>query len=289
MTRSLRSKLTHKKWPSSAIGHWPWPCHPFFDLHTSNFPQKCLGTRTAICWAMGHADIALRHIANRHPGDLARAILPGAETIAVHGYLDSQLTHIERRLDKSFDISLAADRHALHVEFEVDPNATLPFRVFEYQALFTIAQTHHRPHEAPPPIESVVLVLRGPKKPWPPELCYTLSWPGRPFSGVRFRVEPVYQRTQRTQRTIAELRVRGSPFWLALTPLARDATPAMMHEVINEIRSSIQDPNHRADLFAAMLVMADLDPWKKKLRKEQGDRGHAAERERRLGIHAGRK
>jgi hypothetical protein len=41
----------------------------------------------------------------------------------------------------------------------------------------------------------VVLVLRGRQEPWPEEGEYGTDWPELPWSGTRFRVEAVYQRT----------------------------------------------------------------------------------------------
>jgi hypothetical protein len=82
------------------------------------------------------------------------------------------------------------------------------------------------------------------------------------FSGARFRVDPVYQ------RTVAELRARGGLVWLVFTPLARDATADVMRSVLAEVRAAVARPEERADIYAAMGALADLKPWGYSLRQE---------------------
>ncbi|WP_437874489.1 hypothetical protein [Sorangium sp. So ce513] len=89
-----------------------------------------------------------------------------------------------------------------------------------------------------------------------------IAWPGRPFSGVHFRVDAVYQ------RTIGELRARGSLLWLVFTPLARDATAAALQQVVAEIDAGAASAEERAELYTALLVMAAIDPWGHTLWKE---------------------
>jgi flagellar biosynthesis/type III secretory pathway protein FliH len=67
---------------------------------------------------------------------------------------------------------------------------------------------------------------------------------------------------------VAELRARGSPFWLAFTPLSPDASAAAMREVVAEIRAAVPPGEDRWEVFAALLVMADVDPWGHTLRQE---------------------
>ncbi|XYI03581.1 hypothetical protein ACMHYB_28985 [Sorangium sp. So ce1128] len=54
---------------------------------------------------------------------------------------------------------------------------------------------------------------------------------GWPFSGAHFRIDAVYQ------RTVGELRARGSVLWLVFAPLARNATAAALREVVAEIHA----------------------------------------------------
>jgi hypothetical protein len=64
-------------------------------------------------------------------------------------------------------------------------------------------------------MESGVLLLTGRRQRWPRAHALRTGWRERRWSGTRFRIDAVYQ------RTVAELFARGSPFWLAFTPLAR--------------------------------------------------------------------
>jgi hypothetical protein len=118
------------------------------------------------------------------------------------------------------------------------------------------------PRGVPPLMESVVILLTGRRSRWPRERALRTSWHGRKFSGTRFRIDAVYQ------RTVAQLVARGSPFWLAFTPLARDATPAAMRRVVAALRAHVPNDKERTDLFAALLVLADVDPWGHNLREE---------------------
>jgi hypothetical protein len=103
---------------------------------------------------------------------------------------------------------------------------------------------------APVPVHSVLILLRGRKEPWTEDGEYGTGWPELPWSGTRFRVEAVYQ------RTVAELRGRGGLLWLVFTPLATDATAAAMREVLDEIRRRVQGEQERGVLFEALLLMA---------------------------------
>ena len=67
---------------------------------------------------------------------------------------------------------------------------------------------------------------------------------------------------------MAQLRARECLFWLVFTPLAVDADAAAMEQVLATIRAQVPAAKERAELYAALLVMADLDPWGHTLRKE---------------------
>jgi hypothetical protein len=221
---------------------------------------------------MGRADIALRHITHQYPEDLARALLPPGLRFEILGWFDSQLTMLERRLDEALDLRVGGSRRLLHIELELDLANEDIARLAEYRALLLSAlrvETSRAPCEptrsgdegrtearAPVPVHSVVIVLRGRKEPWPEAGAYGTDWPELPWSGMRFRVEAVYQ------RTVAELRARGGLLWLVFTPLARDASAAAMQDVIEEIQRRVPEPNEaRAALYTALLVMAEIDPW----------------------------
>jgi hypothetical protein len=231
---------------------------------------------------MGRADIALRHVTHQYPEDLARALLPPGLVFEVTGWFDSQLTMIERRLDKALDLRVAGERRLLHIEIELDLSDDDAARVDAYRALLLAAlrieaskvprspkppagggdaRSPTRPR-APVPVHSVVLVLRGRQEPWPEEGEYGTDWPELPWSGTRFRVEAVYQ------RTMAELRARGGLLWQVFAPLARDASAPAMRAVLDELRRRTAPDEVRAALYTALLVMAEIDPWGHNLREE---------------------
>jgi hypothetical protein len=210
---------------------------------------------------MGDADIALRHLARRRPEDLARALVPEGR-LEVLGWIDTQVTKIERRPDKALRLRVDGDPRLLHVEFCFELHADLPDRLFEYLGFLFTAVRSEAPDEAVPPIETVAVILTGRRRPLPTTGERRTAWPGRRFSGARFRIDAVYQ------RTVAELRARGSLLWLVFTPLARDASVAAMREVVAAIDAGATNEEERADLHTAFLVMAFIDPWGHNLKKE---------------------
>ncbi|WP_434041663.1 MULTISPECIES: hypothetical protein [Sorangium] len=211
---------------------------------------------------MGDADITLRHLARRRPEDLARAFVPEGRPVEVLGWVDSQVTHIERRLDKALRLRIDGEPRVLHVEFCFALRDDVPDRVFEYLGFLFAALRLEAPGAPVPPIETVAVVLSGRKRRLPATGKRRIAWPGRPFSGAHFRVDAVYQ------RTIGELRARGSVLWLVFAPLARDATAAALREVVAEIHAGAANAEERAELYTALLVMATIDPWGHTLWKE---------------------
>lgn len=227
---------------------------------------------------MGRADIALRHVTHQYPEDLARALLPPGLAFEVTGWFDSQLTMLERRLDEALDLRVSGERRLLHVEIELDLDDEDAARVDAYRALLLMAlqieASKTSPSQKPDaierrstlrarvPVHSVVIVLRGRKETWPEEGEYGNDWPELPWSGTRFRIEGVYQ------RTVAELRARGGLLWRVFAPLATDASAGAMREVIDEIRGRTAPDETRAALYTALLVMAEIDPWGHNLIKE---------------------
>ncbi|WP_437963785.1 hypothetical protein WMF04_29145 [Sorangium sp. So ce260] len=211
---------------------------------------------------MGDADITLRHLARRRPEDLVRALVPEGRPFEVLGWVDSQVTNIERRLDKALRLRIDGEPRVLHVEFCFALRDDLPDRVFEYLGFLFAALRLEAPGEPVPPIESVVVVLSGRRRRLPATGQRRTAWPGRPFSGAHFRVDAVYQ------RTVGELRARGSVLWLVFAPLARNTTAAVLREVVEEIDAGAASAEERAELYTALLMMATIDPWRHNLMKE---------------------
>jgi hypothetical protein len=189
--------------------------------------------------------------------------------------METQLTTLERRMDRALELRSNGTRRLLHLEVVVDPEADFPPRMFEYASLLIIAQ-RTAPDQSQgaakkgegaakefPPIKSVALLLCGRAKPWPPFGELRTSWPEpEPFSGHRYQIEAVYQ------RTVDQLLSRPGVFWLVFGPLAVDAMPEAMWRVLEEIRHREPLPEERAELYVAMLVLAALDTWGHNLRQE---------------------
>jgi hypothetical protein len=214
---------------------------------------------------VGDADISLRHVTRQHPEQLVRGLLTDGMAglpMDVVGWLDTQVTALERRLDKALLLKWAGEPRVLHTEITLDLPQDMAYRVHEYQALLLMALRGEDPKQPLPPIESVVVVLRGRKEPLPAKGELRTGWPESEWSGSRFRIEAVYQ------RRIEELLARQSPLWLIFAPLARDATATAMSRVLEMLRAQVPQAGERGELFTALLVMADLDPWGHNLREE---------------------
>jgi len=244
---------------------------------------------------MGQYDIALRHVVQHHGTDLARVLLPRFPVESAT-WVETQLAARERRLDKALEVRGQGRRQLLQIELAVRARRTLAYRMFEYAAQLVMAehaaadnpgsgeQEEDEPNDAelddleelgdafdagedheeaaPVPVESAAILLSGRRKRWPTRARFRTSAPGCRFSGQSFCIEAVYQ------RTVAELWSRPGTFWLVFTPLALDANRESLRQVIEEIRRREPCEEDRADLYAALLVLAELDPWKHNLRKE---------------------
>lgn len=205
-------------------------------------------------------DLILRHVSRQFPEALARALVTTREPIVVGGWIDTQVSGRQRRLDRALEVSLGGKRCLLHVEWQLAMTADVPFRVYEYNVLLSLAQKDGaRPGEIPLPIESVVVLLGGREEPWPVEGAYRTSRRKARFSGVRFRIEPVYQ------CTVAELMARESPLWLIFAPLAVDASERSLPQVIETLRARTS-PRELEELGVAMAVLADADKRQRGLR-----------------------
>ncbi len=221
-------------------------------------------------------DLVLRHVSRLFPEQLCRGLLPPDCVITTATTLDTQVTSRQRRLDRAIDVRIAGgERRVLHNEWQLRMEADVPFRVFEYHTLLVFAlmdeliaaksaaaKTGVAPAEAAmnlPPVESTVVVLSGREEPWPEEGAFRTSPDDAPYAGVGFRIEPVYQ------RTVAQLAAKGSLLWMIFAPLAIDATPDGMAEVIEGLRRDAS-PREFEELSIALTVMADADKRRRGLR-----------------------
>jgi len=213
-------------------------------------------------------DATLRHISRMLPDDYARALLPGVSGIRAAQWLETQIdTPRKRRLDRTLDVHCEEDRRLLHTEWQLEMRVDVPFRVFEYHNVMVMALVgEHRPRDEPAPpnespiqVESTVVLLTGREAPWPAYGEYRTSPKGAPFSGVRFRIDAVYQ------RTVAELEARQSALWLVFAPLCVDADEAQILRILEKLRAELPARLFE-ELALAMSVMADVDQRKRGLR-----------------------
>lgn len=219
---------------------------------------------------MGQYDIALRHVVQQQITALAAGVAPDFPVESAT-WLETQLTALERRSDKALELRGAGQRRLLHVEFLVDPRSDLDFDMFEYSSMLVISLYTEAKAQAGgklaaieiPPIKSVAIVLSGRARPWPPTGHYRTSWPeSGAFTGHQFQIEAVYQ------RSVEELMARPGAFWLVFTPLATNANVDFMRRIIEEIRCREPGKKERGELYTALLVMAELDPWGHNIRRE---------------------
>jgi hypothetical protein len=218
-------------------------------------------------------DLVLRHVSRLFPEQFARALLPREAVLGVTGWLDTQVTSRQRRLDRALDVTVDGERRILLGEWQVRMTADVPFRIYEYNVLTVLAladeiaagpdpQARAVP-AAPklPPVESTLVLLSGREEPWPADGELRTSPPDRPFSGVRFRIEPVYQ------RTIAELAAKGSALWMIFVPLAVDASGEKIGEVLRQLRAQTTKREFE-ELAVAMTAIADWDKRGRCLREQ---------------------
>ncbi len=172
----------------------------------------------------------------------------------------TQLAARQRRMDRSLVVVADGQRRVEHVEWQLRWERDLPFRVYEYHALQSLAlRESAAPKERVARVQSTVVLLSGREAPWPSHGVYRTSPKGARFSGVRFRIDAVYQ------RTLAELRARGSALWMMFAPLAVDASRDAMTDVINDLRARTARSRFE-DLAVAMTVLADADVRRRGLR-----------------------
>jgi hypothetical protein len=205
-------------------------------------------------------DLTLRHVTRQFPEQLARALLPAGAVITAASWTDTQITARQRRLDRVLDVIADGERRLEHTELQLEMEADVPFRIYEYNALVSLALAAETPAgSSAPRIRSTLVLLSGREKPWPAEGEYRTSPDDAPFSGVSFRIDAVYQ------RTVAELAARKSSLWMIFAPLAVDAEPERMKEVLERLRAETS-PREFGELAAALTVVAAKDKRHRDLR-----------------------
>src|SRR5689334_6102912 len=108
---------------------------------------------------MGTADITLRHVVRSHPEALVQVLVIKGR-VEVVGWLDTQVTALERRLDKALALRVDGSDRALQTEFEHRLSIKrMDERVRVYQAMFHLGRSSEAPDQPRPPIESLVVAL----------------------------------------------------------------------------------------------------------------------------------
>jgi hypothetical protein len=206
------------------------------------------------------ADGALRSLSRRFPEALAQAVLRSDERLAGAEWLETQVAMRQLRMDRLLHVRVVGGpSRLLHGEWTDRLTREVQRRMGEYHLSVAVGERMDaKAAEKVEPggrkqrrLESMVVVLRGRKKPWPKIGTYRTTPHDTRFGGAWFYIEAVYQ------RTVAELEAKGSPFWLAFVPLARDVNEEKLRHVIESLRKRVVDDDFD-ELVAAMLSMAKL-------------------------------
>ena len=115
---------------------------------------------------MGDADITLRHIIRSRPEDVVRTLVDTDQPVEVLGWIGTQVTSLERRLDKALKLPIGGAPRLFHLEFQMELTEDDPYRIWEYQNLTLMGISAEAPDQPLPLIKSAVVVLKGRKKPW---------------------------------------------------------------------------------------------------------------------------
>jgi hypothetical protein len=211
---------------------------------------------------LNEVDLTLRHVTHLFPDDLARALLPRAATLTDCAWLDTQVTARERRMDKHLFVVADGVPRIEHVEWQLRWTRSMLLRTFEYHALSTLAlHGAAKARQKVARVRSTVVLLGGRRvAPWPAYRGFRTTPAGERFSGLRVRVDAVYQ------RTLAELASRASPLWMIFAPLAVDARPENIPEVVKALKKRVARRQFE-ELAVAMTVLADADGRERGLRE----------------------
>ncbi|HRI67885.1 MAG TPA: hypothetical protein PK156_26790 [Polyangium sp.] len=175
-------------------------------------------------------------------------------------WAETQVTGRSRRLDRLLYIDTTdSKRRILHIEWFMRLDVRALERTAEYHLLSVmLARQDARRHPRRRrrvwrgiAVESIIVVLTGRTKPWPKFAEYRTSPVGKRFSGVRFRIEAVYQ------QTVDELLAKGSVFWYVFVPLAKDADEMRVRRTVEILKAQTNEAEF-VEVIAAMLVMAEI-------------------------------
>jgi hypothetical protein len=204
-------------------------------------------------------DTMLRHVSRSHGRTLSRILFGTTEPIQELTWIETQLAARQRRVDRAMSVKIGDQHRWQHIEWTDRLTYDVRVRVYEYNHLLVMAaygdgeaeSVPGEPPVKPVTVDSVVVVLTGPKQGLPKIGFYRTSSRGEKFSGIRFRIEAIYL------RSVAEIEAMDSVFWLVFVPLAVDADEQAVVRAIETIRTRT-NPHEFADLLATMFSIAKL-------------------------------
>ena len=204
-------------------------------------------------------DTVLRYVSRTHGDTLSRVLFGTTEPILELRWIETQLASRQRRVDRAMSVRIGDKHHWQHIEWTEKLTADVCFRVYEYNHLLVMAahadakaaSVPGQPPVQPASVDSVVVVLTGPREGFPASGFYRTSSANRIFSGVHFGIEAIYQ------RTVAEIASMGGVFWLVFVPLAIDADELEIVRTIETMKSRT-NPDEFEALLATMFSMAKL-------------------------------
>ncbi len=206
------------------------------------------------------ADGALRALSRRFPEALPQTRLRPGEQLASARWRETQVAVPQVRMDRVVEVGLVGgSSRLLHGEWTERLTSEVLRRMGKYHLAVALAELGDveaaekcwQGAEERQRLESMIVVLRGRKKPWPREGAFRTTPNDTKFGGAWFYIDPVYQ------RTVAELEARGSPFWLAFVPLAIDVNEEKLRSIIKGLRNQVGEEDFD-ELVGTMLSLTKL-------------------------------
>ncbi|MDX9719761.1 MAG: hypothetical protein RBU37_03375 [Myxococcota bacterium] len=204
-------------------------------------------------------DRALRHWGSCFPSAAAKPFLGAISKVESVRWTETQLSGLDRRMDKVLCVKGEKGTQLLHLEFQKRWEAAIPFRIFEYAALLHLARPLEEEQVALP-VRSVVILLSGPKRLQRTHQVYTWGWEAG-SNQVVFELEPIYQ------LTLEDLKKREPPWW-AFAPWAKDASVEGIEKLLQTLLASAQtgveakplEARQASEIVAVMAVLAEQTP-----------------------------
>jgi len=209
--------------------------------------------------AIADADKSLREMSRLFPRGLARLVVRRGERIRRLDWGETQIAARQQRMDRVLVVDVSpSHRKVLHIEWSMRMNEAVTEQTAGYHINAAIAARRdvRRMRRKGEPkkrvtVKSCVVVLTGRNIPWPEKGELRTSEEHEGFTGVEFVIEPVYQ------RTVEELEAKGSLFWWAFVPLARDADEEKLRRTLERLRARTNEEVF-VEVTSTMLSMAYL-------------------------------